>query len=301
MNLDFSDIKVLLIGDLMLDHYIIGKSNRISPEAPVPVVIPEEEYFIPGGAGNVAMNLSSMGANVTCLGVIGDDIWGKKLLSILQKEGININGIKIIQNHPTTLKQRIYSNGKQVARIDKERAIDFKSDFLSKNINNYDVCIFSDYNKGVIKDIKINTDMVIVDPKKDDFSLYKNAHIITPNLNELQRATGIDIKDDQSIIDVCNKLIKENNFTYIIAKKGDEGMLIIGKNNFVKYIKPHHVESPDVTGAGDTVISALSIAYAKSKDIELSAKIANAAAAIVVGKPGTATALVKEVEKLLIK
>lgn len=301
MNLDFSDIRVLLIGDFMIDHYIMGKSNRISPEASVPVVIPEEEYSIPGGAGNVAMNLSSMGANVTCLGVVGDDIWGKKLLSILEKEGIDTNGIKTIQNHPTTLKKRIYSNGKQVARLDRERTIDFKSDFLSKNINNYDVCIFSDYNKGVIKDIKINTDMVIVDPKKDNFSLYKNAHIITPNLNELQRATAIDIKDDQSIIDACNKLIKENNFTYIIAKKGDKGMLIIGKNNFVKYIKPHHVKNPDVTGAGDTVISALSIAYAKSKDIELSAKIANAAAAIVVGKSGTARAIVKEIEKLLIK
>jgi len=301
MSLDFSDIKVLLIGDFMIDHYIIGQSQRMSPEAPVPVVVFEEEYCIPGGAGNVAMNLSSMGANVTCLGVIGDDIWGKKLLSILEKNGININEIKIIQNHPTTLKQRIYANGKQVARIDKERVIDFKSDFLSRNINNYDVCIFSDYNKGVIKDIKINTDMVIVDPKKDDFSLYKNAHIITPNLNELQRATGIDIQDDQSIIDTCNKLIKENNFTYIIAKKGAEGMAIIGKNNFVKHIKPYHIENPDVTGAGDTVISALSIAYAKTKDIEFSAKIANAAASIVVGKTGTATVKISEVEKLTIK
>jgi rfaE bifunctional protein kinase chain/domain len=299
MNLDFSDIKVLLIGDLMIDHYIIGKSNRISPEAPVPVVIPEEEYFIPGGAGNVAMNLSSMGADVTCLGAIGDDILGKKLLSILENEGININDIKIIQNHSTTSKQRIYSNGKQVARLDKEKIIDFKSNFLSNDINNYDVCILSDYNKGVIKDIKINTDMVIVDPKKDDFSLYKNAHIITPNFNELQRATQIDIKDDQSIIDACNKLIKENNFTYVVAKRGAEGMIVIGKNNFVKHIKPYHVDSPDVTGAGDTVISALSIAYAQTKDIELSAKIANAAAAIVVGKPGTATVTIDEINNYI--
>ena len=300
MNLDFSDIKVLLIGDFMIDHYIMGTSTRISPEAPVPVVVPQEEYSIPGGAGNVAMNLSAMGADVTCLGTVGDDIWGKKLISILENEGININNIKIIQNHPTTLKQRIYSNGKQLARLDKERTIDFKSDFLVNNI--YDVCILSDYNKGVINNINninINTDMVIVDPKKDDFSLYKNAHIITPNLNELQRATGVDINNDQSIIDACNKLIKENNFTYIIAKKGAEGIVIIGKDNFVKRINPHHVDSPDVTGAGDTVISVLSIAYAKSRDIELSAKIANAAAAIVVGKPGTATTTAKEVEKLL--
>ena len=110
-----------------------AQTQSIEQGAPVPVVIPEEEYSIPGGAGNVAMNLSSLGASVTCLGVVGDDIWGKKLLSILEKEGIKTNGIKIVDNHPTTLKKRIYSNGKQVARIDKERVVDFKSDFLSKN------------------------------------------------------------------------------------------------------------------------------------------------------------------------
>ena len=102
MNLDFSDIKVLLIGDFMVDHYIIGTSNRMSPEAPVPVVTPEKEYSIPGGAGNVAMNLCLMAADVTCIGYIGNDSWGKKLISILENEGINIENIEIIDNHPTT-------------------------------------------------------------------------------------------------------------------------------------------------------------------------------------------------------
>ena len=121
--MNFSNMKILLVGDFMIDNYIMGTSNRLSPEAPVPVVIPEKEYSIPGGAGNVAMNLNTMGADVTCVGVVGDDIWGEKLLSILKNQGINIDFIDIINNHPTTLKQRVYSNGKQVARIDKEKII----------------------------------------------------------------------------------------------------------------------------------------------------------------------------------
>lgn len=299
MNTDFSNTTVLLVGDFMIDHYIIGTSNRMSPEAPVPVVIPSEEYSIPGGAANVAMNLCAMGAHVTCIGLVGDDIWGKKLLSLLTKQGINIDGIDIIKNHPTTLKQRIYSDGKQVARLDTEKIINWKSNFLSKNVGNYDVCILSDYNKGVISDSNIDTNILIVDPKKDNFSLYKNTNIITPNLNELQKATTIKIRDNQSIIDACNDLIKENNFNYIVAKKGSEGMTIVGKDNFVKHIEAHHVKNPDVTGAGDTVISALSLSYAKTKDIELSAQFANSAAAIAVSKSGTATVTIDEINNYI--
>ena len=296
MNLDFSDIKVLLIGDFMIDHYIIGTSNRMSPEAPVPVVIPDEEYSIPGGAGNVAMNLSAMGANVTCVGIVGNDDWGRKLFSILNNRGINTDNIDIIDNHPTTLKKRVYSDGKQVIRIDKEEYLHCNPP-ESFDYTDYDVIILSDYNKGVINHMNINAKTVIVDPKKDNFSLYKNAHIITPNLNELQRASKIKIKDDQSIIEACNELIEKNNFKYIVAKKGNKGMTIVGKDNFVKHISAQFVKNPDVTGAGDTVISVLSIVYAKTQDIELSAKLANAAAAIVVGKAGTDIVTVDELTK----
>ena len=303
MNLDFSDIKVLVVGDFMIDHYIIGTSNRMSPEAPVPVVTPEKEYSIPGGAGNVAMNLRSMGANVTCMGVVGNDSWGKKLLSMLKNEGINIEAINIIDNHPTTLKQRIYSDGKQVARLDTEKIIDWQPNSgIKYNYSDYDIIILSDYNKGVLNHLWFsmnNLDNVIVDPKKDDFSYYKNAKIITPNLNELQRASKIEIKDNKSIVDACNKLIEECNFNYIVVKKGDQGMTIIGKDNFVKHIAAHPVENPDVTGAGDTVVAALSLAFAKTKDIEISAKFANAAAAVVVGKTGTATVTIDEINNYI--
>ena len=301
MNLDFSDIKVLLIGDFMIDHYIIGTSTRMSPEAPVPVVIPEKDYSTPGGAGNVAMNLKLMGANVTCVGFVGNDIWGKKLLSILKNEGIKTEGIELIDEHPTTLKQRIYSDGKQVARLDTEKIINWKSS-NSEIEEDYDIVILSDYNKGVLNNLWFdisNLKNVIVDPKKDSFNHYRGANIITPNLNELKKASNIDIKDDESIVDTCNKLIKENNFKYIVAKKGDQGITIVGGNNFVKHIKAYTVENSDVTGAGDTVISALSLAYAQTDDIEISAKIANAAAAIVVGKTGTATVTIEEINNYI--
>ena len=142
---------------------------------------------------------------------------------------------------------------------------------------------------------------MIVDPKKDNFSEYNNVKIITPNLSELQKATKIKIKGNQSIVVACDELIKKNNFDYIVAKKGDRGITIVGKNNYVKHVEAHTVKNPDVTGAGDTVIAVLSVVYAKTKDIELSVKIANAAAAIVVGKSGTAATTVNEIEKLLTK
>ena len=314
MNLDFSDIKVLVVGDFMIDHYIIGESNRMSPEAPVPVVVPKEEYSIPGGAGNVAMNLKLMGADVTCVGCIGNDIWGEKLLSILKNQGINTEKIEIIDDHPTTLKQRIYSDGKQVARLDTEKIINWEIDEDTTDIaENYDVLILSDYNKGVLHNPNLfltlidvsqlspdnRLESIIVDPKKDDFSHYDGVNIITPNLDELQKATKMKIDDNESILKSCKKLIEEYGIEYIVAKKGDKGITIVGEDNFVKHIKPHTVENPDVTGAGDTVIAALSIAYAKTNDIEFSAEFANAAAALAVSKAGTASVTIDEINNYI--
>tara|TARA_B100000212_G_scaffold90759_1_gene66617 strand:+ start:5629 stop:6537 length:909 start_codon:yes stop_codon:yes gene_type:complete len=300
MKLNFADTKVLLIGDLMVDHYILGSSSRMSPEAPVPVIIPQTEYSIPGGAGNVAMNLSSLGAQVTCLGYVGDDIWGEKLISLLKDNKINTENIEIIDNHSTTLKKRIYLKTKQVARIDVEEIIDWSSNFQLDQ--NYDLIILSDYNKGVLNNLWFDLSLlnnVIVDPKKSSFSHYKGATIITPNLNELQKASPIKIKDNESIISACKQLINENNFEYIIAKKGERGITIVGKNNFIKHIKAHNISKPDVTGAGDTIIAALSLSYLKTKDIEFSVKFANAAAAVVVNKTGTSFAKLNEIKKLI--
>tara|TARA_Y100001980_G_C14550446_1_gene332975 strand:- start:1987 stop:2895 length:909 start_codon:yes stop_codon:yes gene_type:complete len=298
LKLDFSNIKILLIGDFMIDYYLMGVSSRMSPEAPVPVLNIENDYSIPGGAGNVAMNLSKLGANVACYGVIGDDLLGENLISILKSEGINVDGIVKINNHPTTTKQRIYSNGKQVVRIDKEKILTSYK-FEVNKIDDFHACIFSDYNKGVVNTINLDKEIIVVDPKKSDFSEYKNAKIITPNLEELRKASKIKIIDDDSVVKACKILIDENNFEYIIAKKGSEGMTIVGKNNLVKHIPANYIKNPDVTGAGDTVISAFTLAYAKTKDIVFSCNFANNAAAAVVSKIGTATVTIDEINNYI--
>ena len=173
---------------------------------------------------------------------------------------------------------------------------------MNNNYENYDIIILSDYNKGVLAKpwfIKPKSTNVILDPKNQAKHLFKNSNIITPNLNELEKISGLKITDNDSILDASNILIKKFNFDYIVAKKGDKGIKIIGKNDFNKDIEAHFVRNPDVTGAGDTVISVLSIVYAKTKDIEIAAKIANAAASIVVGKTGTAMGNINEIKKLL--
>ena len=304
MNLNFSDIKVLVVGDFMIDHYIIGDSNRMSPEAPVPVVIPKEEYSIPGGAGNVAMNISTLGSQVTCLGVIGNDFFGKELIKIFNDNNINSKYIETIENYSTIVKQRIYCNGIQVARVDKEEPLNWNPNQSENSLDfsDYDVIILSDYNKGVLVKpwfLKPKNTNVLLDPKSGYEHLFINSNIITPNLNELKKISGMNVDSNDSIVNACNKLMKENSFDYIIAKKGDKGMTIVGNQNYIKHIEPHRVDNPDVTGAGDTVIAALSIAYAKTNDIEFSAKFANAAAAIAVNKTGTASVTINEINNYI--
>ena len=308
MNLDFSETKVLVVGDLMLDRYIIGESNRMSPEAPVPVVIPVKKYSVAGGAGNVALNLAAMNANTTCNGVVGNDKWGKELINLLEND-LDTANIIMSESFPTTLKKRTYLEGKQLLRVDEEKKLDSSHDIeinnaISNILQKFDIVILSDYNKGVLNSTTINNILnlaneykipVIVDPKKNNFSYYKGANILTPNLNELKKASDIIIQDNKSIIKSCQDLIKNNNFEYIIVTKGENGITIIGKD-LVKNIEAHHVRNPDVTGAGDTVVSVLALLYSNTKDIELSAHIANIAAASTVSKAGTACCSLSEIE-----
>ncbi len=303
MNLDFKDLKVLLVGDFMLDQYIFCSSTRMSPEASAPVLNPEKIYSTPGGAGNVAINLGALGANVTCIGCIGSDTEGIELTQLLEKKGINTD-LLYITGLPTTLKRRYYANGNQVLRVDVEKEIkDWDPSIFDIEYDQYDLILLSDYNKGVLNNrwfSNIKGKNIFVDPKKDDFSFYSNATIITPNLNELQRASNLKIMDNKSVVKTCQMIMKKNsNLKYILAKKGDRGMTIVGKNEYVKHIDAHKVDNPDVTGAGDTVIAVFSLAFTKTNDIENSAKIANAAAAIVVGKKGTASVTIEEINNYI--
>ena len=301
MILNFNNINVLLIGDFMIDQYVLCNSTRMSPEAPVPVLNPEEIYFTPGGAGNVAINLSELGASVTCLGTVGSDKNGKKLKNLLIQKNINVDNL-YETDLPTTLKKRYYLKGKQVLRVDIEEINKYWSPKnLDFDYDKFDIIILSDYNKGVLNNqwfSKIKAKNIFVDPKKDNFSFYSNATIITPNLKELQRAANTEINNNDTLIKVCQSMIKNSNLEYILAKKGDKGISIVGRDGFVKHIDAYKVNDPDVTGAGDTVIAVFSLSFAKTNDVEKSARIANAVAALVVEKKGTAFVTLEEFNSL---
>lgn len=316
MNLDFSNIKVLLIGDLMLDHYIEGTSNRLSPEAPVPVIEPIREHSMAGGAGNVALNLCALGAKVDCLGQVGNDKWGNKLVSILNNHGVNTENIEFRENISTTVKERIFLDGKQQIRVDRDsiNSAFAINNYLKIDFNQYDVCIFSDYNKGAVgagvqqltdySSTNLSTAIkVLVDPKQSNFSLYTGADFITPNFNELKNVSIIDDLEDneESIIAACRKILQTYNIGAIVAKRGGKGMIVVERNDDVCIIPAHKVKKIDVTGAGDTVIAAFALAASKTEKIVDAAKFANAAAAVIVQKFGTQTASIKEIKSLLSK
>lgn len=304
MIFNFEKLNVLVIGDFMMDTYIYGNSFRNSPEAPVPVIIPERKFSFVGGAGNVAMNLRSLGANVSCLGCVGSDELGLEMIDTLESKDIQTSGL-FQSKYKTISKTRIFSNDKQCLRIDIEEPFKDWRPPSEENFDytEFDIIILSDYNKGVFDktwlDIK-KFNNIFIDPKKENFSFYQGGGIITPNISELKIASKKNILNDNDILDACNELISKHKFEYIIAKKGEKGMSVVGKNNFYRHIEPHFVENPDVTGAGDTVIAALSLSYFISKDIVKAAIFANAAASIAVSKKGTSLVELTEVEKLLL-
>jgi len=301
MRYDFSKLKVLVIGDFMIDEYIFGSSKRMSPEAPVPVLIPETTQVLPGGAGNVVLNLNALGANVSCLGYVGNDYAGNKLRQLLNEKKINTEQL-FLTDYKTTIKKRFISNDKQVLRVDSEEIANDWIPNISYDFSNYDLIILSDYNKGVLNNdwfTKINFKNIFVDPKKDDFSFYSNCSIITPNLKELEQASKKTINNDEELVDACMEILDHSNFKYIVAKKSERGMSIVGTDGLIKHIDANTVLNADVTGAGDTVISTFSLVYSLSNDVIEAAKMANIAASMVVNKTGTATVTIEEINNYI--
>ena len=312
-KLNFSFINVLVVGDLMLDKNVLGYSNRLSPEAPVPVFIPDGQENFLGGAGNVVRNLFDLGANVKCVGIVGDDNGGDEIIKISNTLNANIlKNIVIAQEHQTTIKERIYLGDKQILRIDHEENINSKYDQIilekcDQLIASSDILILSDYDKGVLssnvlhslvqkaKELNIPT---IVDPKKTDFSHYSGSNIITPNLYEFKKATA---NFDQSLTkhEKAKMLAEQNDFEHIVITEGAEGMTVLGKNYKTTSLSTNKVSEADVTGAGDTVIATLSLVYALTKDIIFSAKIANLAANYVVKQLGTSSIDIEKLNTLI--
>jgi len=314
---NFPRSKVLVVGDIMVDHFIWGKVVRISPEAPVPVVEIQSDSLLLGGCANVLNNIFSLGGKVYGAGVIGDDDMGKRLLLEFRNRQINTDGIVVEANRPTTLKTRIGAHGQQVVRFDQESrepirpsSVEKITKYIKKLRNDLGAVVISDYNKGVVTRQLLDSIRrvtsgkgisVCVDPKQNDFSLYKDFDIITPNHHEAGRAAGMDIIDGNDIAKIGKTLLKKFNFKALLITRGEEGMNLFESND-----KTMHTAFPaearevfDVTGAGDTVIGVLALCVASGATLKEAAALANIAAGIVVGKVGTATISLDELKEVL--
>lgn len=293
-------MKILVIGDVMLDHYIFGKTTRISPEAPVPVVHFKQEKYKLGGAANVANNLIEMGAEVDLIGLIGKDNDAITLKQMLLSKKIG-NYLQSKKNITTTKKTRVIGNNNQIARIDYEK-LTHEYVNINKNLDKYDVVIISDYNKGVVNDLLVGdirksfNGFIVVDPKGKDWSKYFNADYITPNEKELKIIIGDYVNDDE-LIKKAKKLIKKLNLKGLLVTRSEKGILLIQRNKHF----PYNSEAKsvfDVSGAGDSVIASFSINIFK-KQAEEAAYISNIAGSISVSKFGTNPVSNREIELLL--
>ena len=309
----FKKKKILIIGDLILDKYIWGKVNRISPEAPVPVVEVSNEEFLLGGAANVAHNIVSLGGHATVVGVAGKDTAGGDIVRMLEETGVHCGGI-FLSSRPTTVKTRIIAHNQQVVRFDREekeklgrKVLQRMLEYIHSSVRAHDAVIVSDYKKGVIcpelvkellKHTKAKKIFVAVDPKIGHFPWYKHTSLITPNVIEASIASGIEIKDEKTLIRAGRALLKKISCDAVLLTRGEHGMSLFKKEK-VMHIPTAARHVYDVTGAGDTVIAAFTLSHAAGALLEEAAVIANHAAGIVVSEVGTAVATLDKLRKSL--
>ena len=293
-----NELKIAVVGDIMIDQYFWGKTNRISPEAPVPVVDIYKEEFKPGGAANVAFNIRSLNAKSFMLGVIGDDDSGKKLLLDFNKRDVDTSGLTTDIERPTTVKTRILAAGQHIIRYDNESNEDISSGIenellekLRKKIIDLDGIILEDYNKGVLtedfikKIIKLaneNNTIVCVDPKLKNFQCYKGVTLFKPNLVEAEQILNRSIVTDDEIKRAGFELMDLLETKYIVITLSERGMAIFKKNNDMRIIPARTAKIANVSGAGDTVIATLTTALAAGAELDEACTLANFAASVVV-------------------
>jgi D-beta-D-heptose 7-phosphate kinase/D-beta-D-heptose 1-phosphate adenosyltransferase len=304
----FRSKNILIVGDIILDHYIFGKVNRISPEAPVPVVDVARESFMLGGAANVANNIIALGGNAAVAGIIGKDRAGDVVRRLLTEAGIGCEGL-VEDDRPTTVKTRVIAHNQQVVRFDREDScqLDGKPlalflEYIRRALPRFDAVIISDYRKGVINAALVNAivrfagqrdTFVAVDPKVGHFDLYKKVSIITPNIMEASQGSGIEISDEKSLVAAGRTLLSKLACRSVLITRGEEGMSLFerdGRGVRITHIPTAAVRVFDVTGAGDTVIAAFTLAHAAGASLHDAAIISNHAAGIVVGEVGAAVA-----------
>lgn len=313
----FNNLNVLVVGDVGLDNYIVGDVKKISPEAPVPVVEVKDYYHRLGLSANVANNVRALGGNCEVIGVIGNDANANIIKEELETIGVNTSGLIVDKDRPTTNKTRVLASRlHHVVRIDREdkRSISntVKEKILKKvrdSINKNDVVILEDYAKGLFKDgvageiiniCKKAKKPVLVDPSRyTDPLMYKGATVLKPNFEETKIISGVEIEDDATLCKTCSNVLKKLELDYMIVTRGKEGMTVFSKKQAPHTIPTFALEVYDVSGAGDTVISSLALAYASGVNIYDSAFFANTTAAIVVAKVGTAVATPEEIIKFL--
>lgn len=308
----FPRVRVLVAGDLMLDSFIWGRVERISPEAPVPVVQVTNESRRLGGAANVVANIRALGGRVEACGVVGTDVAGRQLLGDLRRIGAGVAGVAQGREAATTRKTRIIAHQQQVVRLDRESAGQRDSrgaararGFLLAHARQADVVVVSDYGKGLITAPLLaalaglwaqRRFRLIIDPKRENFGHYRGASLVTPNQGEASQASGIDIHDRRSLSRAGAELLRRWEAEAVLITRGEEGMSL-----FVRGVPERHFPTLarhvyDVTGAGDTVIATCALALGAGASLETAAILANHAAGIVVGEVGTATVSAKELK-----
>ncbi|MFZ5758859.1 MAG: D-glycero-beta-D-manno-heptose-7-phosphate kinase [Thermodesulfobacteriota bacterium] len=306
----FSSTRILVIGDIIVDHFIWGTVTRISPEAPVPVVNVTDESLLLGGAANVLHNLYDLGGQAGLCGVIGDDFMGNHLLSLLEQMQSPTTGIVRCADRPTTKKTRIVAQSQQVVRFDREKSgpladatLTALLAFLDDHISDFDAVLISDYCKGVICArlmdhlralLGRHSIPLIVDPKPTHAALFHHATIITPNNHEAEMMSGVTICDSDSLLAAAVALRERLECTAVLITRGEAGMALLEKGKPLFTIPTVAKEIYDVTGAGDTVIATLALGLASGLSFAEAASLANFAAGIVVGKVGTATVSTEE-------
>lgn len=302
----------MVIGDLMVDEYIWGNVSRVSPEAPVPLVSVTSESLRLGGAGNVVNNIHTLGGKVLLAGIVGNDEMGRKVIHDLHKMGLETKGVIVEPERVTTVKTRIIAQHQQVVRYDREitRPIHPENiqqilSLLEGGINELDAVLVSDYGKGVICEplmerVRSLTQragkILAVDPKVKNFPLFREVTIITPNHYEAAEATGRWIMSEEDLMTVGRTLLQRLQVQSVLITRGEKGMTLFQHNGEVIHIPTMAKEVYDVTGAGDTVISVLTLAMASGATAKEAAILSNIAAGIVVGEIGTATIKASELE-----
>ncbi len=302
----FTGRRLLVPGDLMLDEFIWGEVRRISPEAPVPVVEVRRESWHLGGAGNVVSNLAALGAQAVPIGVIGDDAAAARLREQLAARDIESDGLICDAARPTTLKTRIVAHSQQMVRADRESRAPVSPEIESAVIAVFnqliaaaDAVVVSDYDKGLLTPRVLQSILaaasqsrkpVCLDPKIRNFAHYRPVTVITPNQAEAERATGLEITDEKSLLAAAQRIREMLECPHVLITRGEHGLSLLSENNSLLHIPTVAREVYDVTGAGDTVIATLALAIAAGAQVAEAAGIANHAAGIVVGKVGTATA-----------